>query len=264
MASALLAILTLLGLYVLKVSVQFARNLQAAKQSGITYTVVPVFVVNRLFQFSCIFLIPLMRKLPKYWTEPWFDLTLEWGWSRRYEPFKRFGADTFITVSPERNVLYTADADVIVQMTTRRNDFPKPTEVYGALKVYGNNLVASEGQTWRQHRKITSPSFTEKNNHLVWRETLDQCQAMLNCWLEGDNASKDRSKPLYSIADDAMKLSLHVISSAGFGVRLQWQSTNEDTSGSNGDHEMSYTDALSTLLHNIILVLVTPRPLLSE
>ena len=170
-----------------------------------------------------------------------------------------------MTVSPERNVLYTADAGVIAQITLRRNDFPKPTEVYGVPKVYGNNLVALEGQTWRQHRKITSPIFTEKNNHLVWTETSNQCQAMLDGWLTDDNAKKDRSKSLYSIADDAMKLSLHVISSAGFGIRLEWQKTDvEDKSEFNGDHEMSYTAALKPLLHNSILMLIMPRLLLSE
>jgi len=277
MASTIVvALFTLIGLYALKLYLQFARNLKAAKESGIAYTIVPFFLVNRLYQVSCTILIPLMRRLPRTWTEPWFDLTLEWGWSRRYEPFNRFGSDTFITVSPERNVLYTADADVVSQITTRRNDFPKALEVYESLKIYGNNVVTSEGQLWRHHRKITSPPFTEKNNHLVWTETLDQCQAMVSSWL-GDR--KDESNTIYTIADDAMRLSLHVISRAGFGVSLQWPG-GEDTkangalknavgdftssSGPTGDHTMSYTDALGALLHNVLTILIMPRFLLSK
>lgn len=211
-----------------------------------------------------------MRSLPQKWTDPWFDLTLEWGWERRYEPFKRFGSDTFITVSPERNVLYTADPDVITQITTRRNDFPKALEVYESLKIYGNNVVTSEGQLWRHHRKIVSPPFTEKNNHLVWAETLDQTQAMMNSWLDG-------GATIYTIADDAMRLSLHVISRAGFGVHLQWpgqekvQQNGHAKGGNNSSsaaipagHELSYTDALGSLLHNVLPLLILPRFLLSE
>ncbi|KAK4694031.1 hypothetical protein P7C71_g3472, partial [Lecanoromycetidae sp. Uapishka_2] len=211
-----------------------------------------------------------MRSLPQKWTDPWFDLTLEWGWKRRYEPFKRFGSDTFITVSPERNVLYTADPDVISQITTRRNDFPKALEVYESLKIYGNNVVTSEGQLWRHHRKIVSPPFTEKNNHLVWAETLDQTRAMLNSWLDG-------GPTIYTIADDAMRLSLHVISRAGFGVHLQWpgqekrhENGHAKGSGNNvsdaipAGHKMSYTDALGLLLHNILTVLIVPRFLLNN
>lgn len=271
MASTIaLALLSLVLLYALKIAQQFARNLASAKASGITYTIVPFFLVNRLYQLSCIFLIPLMESLPNKWIDPWFDLTLEWGWKRRYEPFKRFGSDTFMTVSPERNVLYTADADVVNQITTRRNDFPKALEVYESLKIYGNNVVTSEGQLWRHHRKIVSPPFTEKNNHLVWAETLDQTSAMLKSWLAG-------GPTIYTVADDAMRLSLHVISKAGFGVHLQWpgqekaqqngHTESQDNSSSTAlppGHEMSYTEALGSLLHNILPLLIAPRYVLSK
>ena len=195
----------------------------------------------------------------------------------RYEPFKRFGTDTFLTVSHERNHLFTADANVISQITSRKNDFPKPTEVYGLLNVYGDNVITSEGQLWRHHRKITGPPFSEKNNHLVWTETLEQCQAMVNFWLDG-NTEKTGSKTLYTLADDVMRLSLYVISRAGFGVRLQWPETggtrasghvkmdvesNASSSDTPQEHTMSYTDALGYLLHNILWVLLLPPFLLS-
>lgn len=271
-----LAVLAIFGVYVVKVYLQFAKNLKVAKESGIAYTIVPVYLVNRLYQIACIVIIPLARKLPNAWIDPWFDLTLEWGWIRRYEPFKRFGSDTFIAVSPERNVMYTADADVVSQITTRRNDFPKALEVYESIKLYGNNVVTSEGQLWRHHRKITSPPFTEKNNHLVWAETLDQGQAMMNGWLGG---RKDSTKTIYTIADDAMRLSLYVISRAGFGVRLQWPGAEADQANGHakeeekgsvssarvsGHHTMSYTEALGTCLHNILVILVMPTFLLSK
>lgn len=273
-----LALLLSFAIYALKIYTKFSRNLAAAKKSGIPYVIIPFYQVNRLYQLSQIFLIPIVRKLPASWTEPWFDLTLDWAWDRRYEPFKRFGTDTFITVSPERNELYTADADVISQITTRRNDFPKALEVYESINLYGNNVVTSEGQLWRHHRKITSPPFSEKNNHLVWTETLEQCQAMVNAWFDG-NIGKTGSKTIYTLADDAMRLSLYVISSAGFGVRLQWPGTEgahanghvkdeEDGSASSSEiaqgHTMSYTDALGTLLHNILWVLILPPFLLSN
>lgn len=178
-----------------------------------------------------------------------------------------------MTVSPERNVLYTADADVVSQITTRRNDFPKALEVYDSIKIFGNNVVTSEGQLWKHHRKITQPPFSEKNNHLVWTETLGQCQTMVDSWFGGN---KEVSTSIYTLADDAMRLSLHVISRAGFGVRLEWPGSEADhankdnKNGGRPDfdlpdgHAMSYTEALGLCLHNIILILVTPKLLLSE
>lgn len=278
LSTIVLALLVSFTLYALKIYTQFARNLAAAKKSGIPYVIIPFYQLNRLYQLSQLFVVPIVRKLPASWTELWFDLTLEWGWVRRYEPFKRLGTDTFLTVSPERNHLFTADANVISQITTRKTDFPKPLEVYESIKIYGNNVVTSEGQVWRHHRKITSPPFSEKNNHLVWTETLEQCQAMVNGWFDG-NTGKTESKTIYTLADDAMRLSLYVISRAGFGVRLQWPGTgathanghvkneeeNNTSSSENAQkHTMSYTDALGSLLHNILWVLIVPPFLLSN
>ena len=259
----LLAIVVGIAIYAFKLYRQFARHVAEAKASGIHYVVVPFFLVNRLFQISCIFLLPILRSLPKSWTESWLDLTLEWGWKRRYEPFARMGVDTFLTVSPERIVLNTADASVICQITNRRSDFPKALEVYDSLKIYGENVVVVEGQRWRHHRKITSPPFSDKNNGLVWQETLNQTRAMIGSWFDGPQATESRT--LKTIAEDAMRLSLHIISRAGFGVPLEWPKNGGQTEEKleNG-HTMTYTDALGSLLHNILWLLALPRGMLSR
>lgn len=54
-----------------------------------------------------------------------------------------------------------------------RGRFRKPTELYGVLEMYGRNLVTTEGDIWRIHRKIASPSFSE-----VWE--LFEATARLN------------------------------------------------------------------------------------
>ncbi|KAL9128415.1 MAG: hypothetical protein Q9217_002906 [Psora testacea] len=261
--------LALIALYCLKVYLRFHKNLADAKASGIPYTIVPFYQASRLYRISCIFLLPILRLLPVSWTDPWLDLTLDWAWKRRYEPFARMRAQTFLTVSPRRNVLFVAEAPVIAQITNRRTDFPKALEVYDTLRIYGSNVVTTEGLEWRHQRKITSPPFSERNNHLVWRETLDQSQAMVNSWFGDD---KQTSKTIRTMADDAMRLSLHIISRAGFGVHLSWPGTAKDQEKAHVDnsslvgegHVMSYTDALGSLLHNIIPVIALPRCLLKS
>ena len=271
-----LALLALTALWALKIFRQSTRNLAAAKASGIKYTWAPFLLYNNAYMLACIVIVPIVRCLPKSWTEPWFDMTLvDWEWARRYEPFKRFGSDTFMVVTPERNVIFTADADVISQLTTRRNDFPKPLELYESLRLYGNNVVTSEGQLWRHHRKITSPPFSEKNNHLVFAETLAQCQDMVDSWMDGE---KESSKTIHTIADDAMRLSLHVISRGGFGVPLKWPTKTKATEnghvkGEEGNtssasvsegHTMSYADALGSLLHSLFPLIIVPKFVLSK
>ena len=176
------------------------------------------------------------------------------------------GSDTLLGVSGGKFCLWTADADVVAEITTRRNDFPKPTEVYFSLDIYGKNILTTEGAAWRRHRKLLSPPFTERNNHLVWTETLDQTQAMLDSWL-GKNRKGHGT--VERIMDDTMRLSLHIISRACFGRKLEWP-TNEKLLGDKPEvsadqskirneaaeaaegHTMSFTYALHCLLDNII------------
>ena len=56
-------------------------------------------------------------------------------------------------------MMHTADPAVISQITTRRNDFPKPTAIYRSLDIYGKNVVSTEGAIWRQHRKSHQPTI---------------------------------------------------------------------------------------------------------
>lgn len=45
---------------------------------------------------------------------------------------------------------------------------------------FGGNIVASEGEEWKRHRKICAPSFSEPNNRLVWDETVSVMNDLFN------------------------------------------------------------------------------------
>jgi len=278
MASLLTLVMTILpALYIYNYYRCFARNLAAAKASNLTYVIVPVYLFQRFWLVTHRAWLLLLYKLPSKWTDPWLDLlNPEWAWKHLHAPFKKIGTDIFLTVSPGGNMLWCANASAITQITTRRNDFPKPIEIYGSVDLFGKNVVSTEGGVWRQHRKITSPPFTEKNNHLVWAESLHQAQSMVESWVGIDGA---RNKTIGKVADDTMRLSLHVISRAGFGVRLLWPGIEDTTAKTDKraevpgagqqtsidvpvGHTMSYTDALGSLLHNILWVMLLPRWLL--
>ena len=64
-----------------------------------------------------------------------------------------------------------ADADAAKAVFTDRRAFGKPIQDYEILKFFGPNVVVTEGEEWRRHRKLTGPSFSEKNNAMVWDES---------------------------------------------------------------------------------------------
>ena len=270
-----LAVLALTLLQALRCYTAFRRNLALAKASGIPYVMLPIYPVATFWLVTQVLWTPLLRRLPNSWTSWWLELSLEMSpWDLLYEPFAKYGSDTLLMVAPGNCELRTADAAVISQVTTRRSDFPKPLEVYGSLKIYGTNVVTTEGHIWKAHRKITSPPFSEKNNHLVWAEAIFQAQSMIDSWMRGGT----RSRTIANIGEDSMRLALHVISRAGFGRRMQWPKTSEEgDENRNGravdsavkgmeideGHTMSYADTLSTLLRYMIWILIVPLPILS-
>lgn len=69
-----------------------------------------------------------------------------------------------------------------------------------------------------------------------------------------------------TVADDAMRLSLHILSKAAFGVLMTWSEKGKATRSETLDHghSMSYTEAQATLLDSIIWVLVCPHFVLSS
>ena len=256
-----LAFLGLAAAYLIHSYRCFARNLDAAKQSGIPYISMPIYTFNRFWLVTHRLWLPFIKMLPATWTHPWIEfLTPDFVWDKLHDTFRELGTDVFLLVAPGHNHLYVADADAISQITTRRNDFPKPIEMYGSVDIFGKNVVSTEGSIWRHHRKITSPPFTEKNNHLVWQESLHQAQSMMDGWVSRDAVA---SGPIKDVASQAMRLSLHVISRAGFGVRLMWPHEEADQKVPEG-HTLTYKDALSTLLENIIVVMLTPSWLLKN
>jgi cytochrome P450 len=195
----------------------------------------------------------------------------EWCFKKLYEPFAQYG-DTFITVSPTRNIIWTASPEAIHQITQFRDNFPKPLESYKLLDLFGRSVVTVEGMEWRKHRKAIAPGFNEKNNALVFKEAVAQAQSMLRKWTGVDGKS---SGTLVEIPTDTMRVALHIISLVGFGVRLLWPgeklSERERASGfyyasqeTPEGHTLSFERALSSLLENIFWLLLLPGWLLSR
>lgn len=237
-----------------------------AKESGLPYIIVPFYIFSLPWLALSKPVSSLLGRLPTPLIPRWLKhLALDQSWDMLYSQYDHTESKTYLIVCPTAITGWTANAEAINQITTRRNDYPKPTHIYRSLDVYGKNLVSSEGHIWRRHRKAASPPFTEKNNHLVWNESIHQTESMIKSWtgMDGNN-----SRTIATVASDCMLLSLHVISKAGFGIRLLWpgiESDSEDSSqGLGPGHKLSYTDALEGLLHNILLVVGLPHILLRE
>jgi len=137
----------------------------------------------------------------------------------KYKDFQRYGQDAYLNISATVPVAtyFLADAAAIKEVAGSRLRFPKPVEQYGVLGFFGRNIVVSEFHLWKRYRRIAAPSFNEKNNNLVWDETIRILTDLFdNIWIKQAEISYDH------ILDLTMPLALYVIASAGFGRRISW------------------------------------------
>ncbi|KAL8796096.1 MAG: hypothetical protein Q9195_001428 [Heterodermia aff. obscurata] len=125
----------------------------------------------------------------------------------------------------------------------------------------GNEVVIAnpetahvEGEDWQRHRRLTAPSFNEKVSALVWDEALRQAQDMAFSWY-GMGAKGTRA-----IMEDTATLSLHVLTSAGFGKSYPFCHGSQKPSDG---HEMTYRDSLAICLNNIITFAIVPKKFLT-
>lgn len=97
-------------------------------------------------------------------------------------------------------------------------DFVKPIEIYTIVDIFGSNILTTEGEEWKRHRKIVAPAFSEKSNALVWKKTLRQTEGILDVWSKLDRNGSGSMK-VKDTAPYTATMALHVICAAGFGVR---------------------------------------------
>ncbi|EIN08462.1 cytochrome P450 [Punctularia strigosozonata HHB-11173 SS5] len=175
------------------------------------------------------------------------------NWIAKHDDAEVFGWDVYSNVSvwpKTKAMLLLADPAVIKEVTSARSRFPKPVQQYRVLTFFGKNIVASEFDDWKRYRKVAAPSFSERNNKLVWDETV---RIMLDMF---DNVWKDKPEIVVDHAVDiTLPIALFVIGVAGFGRRISW---NDDLVVPPG-HEMTFKDALHVVSTDVFVRLIVPE-----
>ncbi|KAJ3303513.1 hypothetical protein HDU76_005339, partial [Blyttiomyces sp. JEL0837] len=120
-----------------------------------------------------------------------------------------------------------------------------------------NNIVSTDGSEWKRHRKISAPQFSERNNALVYVETIRPVKSMFEYW-ERTSERDENGRMVVEIAKPMTALALMVISAVAFGVKNEWGET-VNSEGFTGDHTMSFQESLDIVTSKLPLWLVLPR-----
>jgi len=138
--------------------------------------------------------------------------------------YEKCGWNALALISPfpsNDSVIWVSDAGIIKQIVNDRVLFVKPLEnyIYKVMSSYGRNVITTEGDEWKRHRRISQPAFSEINNKTVWdTATNTMTELFADVW---------GAKPetyVYNLSDIAKQITLTVLSIAGFGKEMTWKS----------------------------------------
>ena len=166
------------------------------------------------------------------------------------------GEDTIAIVSPGDRQFWVVDADLVKDIVSRKSDFVKPVHIYTILNIFGSNVVTTEHAEWRRHRRIVSPQFSERINLSVLQYAAETVRDMLKYWQSTEHTAHGEVR--VNVSNDMMKLALHVISGAGFGMRLDWVTSESDQTLDHG-HTMSYKTAVHSMIVSLRLKSILPK-----
>ncbi|GAD94779.1 conserved hypothetical protein [Paecilomyces variotii No. 5] len=194
-------------IYVLNLSIRFLHNLQLARKTNLPYIIFPLFEANLLY--IGLFETKWFPYVLSNWAPEWIadyvnDGIFKARWSVKDRMAKKYGG-VYLYVTPGGISCNVGDAEVVNQICKARHSFIKPIEHLG---------------------RYIAPVFNDRNYALVWTESLEQATQMLDYWVEEHSTAS--SKHIFTIPDtreDILKLTLNIICSAGFGVKLPFKPT---------------------------------------
>ncbi|KAL4908760.1 hypothetical protein BDW74DRAFT_187311 [Aspergillus multicolor] len=219
----------LITVYITHTALSFLRNLHLTRKTSpsLRRTIFPISEANLLYLllFESRWFNYIRRHwLPTSLADCIADAAFRGRWDAKDRLARKLGG-VYLTVTPGLVSCHVGDADVVGQIVRERRGFVKPVEHLKAFDMYGPSVFTSEGSQWAYHHRYTAAAFNDKNNSLVWKESITQAQQMTTYWEEKykDNSAaeiKSASDQHFAIPDareDILKLSLNIICGAGFG-----------------------------------------------
>ena len=186
------------------------------------------------------------------------ELTLaRHAWHDGYSTFRKLGVDTYIVVSPSRNILHTCEPEAVYHIL-RSNALEKPTEILDLLNLFGPTMTGATNREARLYRKVTSPFFNETSLQKVWSQSLAGGEALLEVLAE-----VQKHGHTVEMRTLLARLSLHVLNSVCFENDQDCVKELEGRSPVPSGHASSLSQAMLTMLDHVKIVYAVPWRVLS-
>ncbi|KAJ3332537.1 hypothetical protein HDU76_013913 [Blyttiomyces sp. JEL0837] len=180
---------------------------------------------------------------------PHWMIPLRRGWMRTlgFSPFIDSPHNTLAWSGPGKTTVVVADATLAHDAMMRWKEFPKPAQFYRLLGMFGKNVVATEGEDWRRHRKVISSQFGDDTHSRVVVETIDGCHEMVEMWNADIKAKglSDTDSFEVNVSADMTSLTLNVLCNAALGMKTKLKFAETVPPG----HEVSFQYAVQHIFN---------------
>ncbi|KAI1173443.1 putative cytochrome P450 [Nemania sp. FL0916] len=173
-----------------------------------------------------------------------------WHFLEKSRPTERFGP-VWALVSPAGISLHVADPDAIVEIYSRWKDFVRPAHKYGMLAFYGPSVFTVGLDDWPRHRKAVAAPFSEGLMNLVWKETLQHTQGMLQDW-----TAKPQAESI-NLQENLRALTFDVLAATASQESRSRETGSVELQNGEAKTE-TYRDTLHVVLENAILLMLVP------
>ncbi|KAL2005169.1 hypothetical protein VTN00DRAFT_3019 [Thermoascus crustaceus] len=169
-------IFALLLVYIVRLALCFLRHISLARETGLPYVLLPI------SEHSIAYLSLFETRFVPYVVNTWLPHGLadyingsafKHRWAVKDRLHKKYGG-VYMLATPATLTCNVSDASVASQVCMDRRSFSKPVKQYEAVSMYGPSVITCEDSQWSHHRRYTATTFNEKNNALVWQETIRQ------------------------------------------------------------------------------------------
>lgn len=165
---------------------------------------------------------------------------------------------SLVSAFTPRVSLSVADAKAIRAIMGDRHMFPKPLELYRILSIYGENVLITEGDEWKKHRKIVAPAFSEDTYVLDWAVATH----VTKNWMKSLETRAPEYENGIAIETDINKLCLHltlsILTNTAFGVPIA--SPGQEPDPVPAGHKYSLKDTLEGAMDQPILFTTVATP----
>ncbi|KAJ7185586.1 cytochrome P450 [Mycena filopes] len=183
----------------------------------------------------------------------WWNVGYSGHWVRRFQTYTRNETVHMTPLISGGPGLWTSNLDIARQVAAggHKTSFVKPELASGAFLLWGMNLAAADGQMWRKHRRVVGPAFGTELYKLVWKQTAQTYDAMVQAegWTDKDVVDVPVVQSLTT------KVAFLIISACGFGFQSTWETPTTDAKTG----EMPVQEALRVVAETHLLMLTIPE-----